>query len=168
MSIRALERNPITPEPSEADPRLNPIGYLITGDVGPGEYRWFPDDRLALRWYVERELLGGSLRVALPELRARVATMLDWAERRNAGLGVMAATLNAVTKPAAQVLWCGPFEELVSGETEMARQVCAEYWELKEGRDEFELDGEATEPEAQTPIPPEELGAFIEHLRSGY
>lgn len=146
----------------ERDPRQYPFGTYTTDDcvlASAGSFIWFEDTQEFLVW------------LKLAEVKIYD---VDGADRTNLVAAVDAAIAKLpqndgeltpeVLEPIRQaakgyfcVDWFGPFDQLVSGDTDFALQVRERFWES-------ELEYEESEGALQAPIPAERVDEFLEFL----
>lgn len=142
-------------EAAERDPRAYPFG-LFVADEQITIHLWFADATSALRDYVVNDLLVHILDEDDTTSRAAVQDVLERALAAGHGIEQVVEELNRITGDESQVLWCGTFDSLLSGDAEHARRTRSEFRD-----DQDDGDGDRL----FAPICSDEMPAFVEFIR---
>ena len=138
---------------SQRDPRRASWGYYCSDahPFGAGLFLWFKTKEGLLQFLAEHEgadsenhdqdgLRAGMRKIATQILAGRL------------GLEKGRQRLNKVLKAHLDIEWMGQFEELLSGSTEFAHKLRAEFFG----------SAETSAP----PVPPKQVGDFIDYVRN--
>ena len=142
-------------EAAERDPREYPYG-LFVADEQISIHLWFADATSALRGYVVSDLLVHILDEDDTTSRAAVQDVLERALAAGHGIEQVVEELNRITGDESQLLWCGTFDSLLSGDAEHARRMRSEF---RDDRDDGDGD------RLFAPIGSDETPAFVEFIR---
>jgi hypothetical protein len=141
---------------NDRDPRKFPLGYFSGGAFVLDSVRVF-------QWFATIEEVAAWIRDAEPKI-AETEDQQDIARYARASEALLqnSSNLEEARKAVAEALgpvlsfdWLGSFEELISGDSEFARDVRIGFWEHD--------DEDNNEP---TSIPAEKVEEFIEFLKS--
>jgi len=142
-------------EAAERDPREYPYGLFVT-DEEISIHLWFSDATSALHGYVVSDLLVHILDEDDTTSRTAVQDILERALVAGDGIEPVVEELNRITGDESQILWCGTFDPLLSGDSAHARRMRSEFRDDRDDSDGDRLFG---------PVASEETPAFVEFIR---
>ena len=141
-------------EAAERDPREYPYG-LFVADEEISIHLWFSDATSALHGYVVSDLLVHILDDGDTSSRAALQDILERTLATGHAIEQVVEELNRITGDEAQILWCGTFDSLLSGDSAHARRMRSEFRDDRDDSDGDRLFG---------PVASEETPAFVEFI----